>query len=592
MGLLQKACETYECMSRFVGGKEDGREVLAPISHTVTRAGIEITLNQDGKFITARTVDKKEPKIAIPVTEKSAGRSSGLCAHPLCDQLGYLSPVITEKHRLYLEQLADWESSIYTHPKLSPILHYIQGGTILRDLKEAGLIEQENINDKNEKTMVCWVVNGLGEKSGPCWEDRELMECFTRYYDDIRKKDSPDALCMVSGKIEPEAIQHPKGIVSKKGNAKLISDNDNNFTYRGRFVEEWQASTVGYTASQKAHNALRWLVANQGVAFGERTFLCWNPQGYALPEVTGFMSFKKGARPKAAKPTEYRRQLRDALFSWKENLPGDAQAIIAVFDAATVGRLAATYYGELQASDFLERLHDWDESCCWENGILGIQSPALFKIINWAFGTPRNGKMETDPRILAQQMQRLMACRIKDMGLFPLDIERALVEKASHLAHFKKDPREDLLFTACAVIRKYHKDCFKEEWDMSLDKENTNRSYLFGRLLAIAEIVERSTYSKEEERETNAMRMQKAFALRPMSTWRVLDEKLEPYYKRLDYGMRQYCRRIESDIVDKLSPSNSELNHKLDDIYLLGYYHQRAEFYRSKKTEETTTTEN
>jgi CRISPR-associated protein Csd1 len=590
MGLLQKACETYDCMGHLVGAKVSDKEVFAPISHTVTRASIEITLNQDGKFITARAVDKKDPKIAIPVTEKSAGRSSGPCAHPLCDQLGYLSPGIPAKHKLYLEQLLDWESSVYTHPKLTPILHYIQEKTILHDLKETGLIEQENINDKNEKLMVCWVVNGLGDKSGPCWEDRELMECFIQYYNHIRQKNSSNYLCMVSGNMEAAAEQHPKGVVAKKGNAKLISANDStNFTYRGRFTEEWQAATVGYMASQKAHNALRWLVANQGVAFGERTFLCWNPQGYALPEVTGFMSLKKGTRPKAANPTEYRQQLKDALFSWKKDLPNDAKAIIVTFDAATTGRLAVSYYGELLASDFLERLRAWDECCCWENGIYGIQPPALYKIVNWAFGTPRNGKIETDPKILAQQMQRLMACRLNEKNFFVLDIEKALVEKASHLALFEKNPREELLFTACAVIRKYRKDYFKEEWDMSLDKENTNRSYLFGRLLAIAEIVERSTYSKEEERETNAMRMQKAFALRPMATWRMLEEKLEPYYKRLGYSLRQYYRKIAGEIFDKLSPLDADLNHKLDDIYLLGYYHQRAECYRSKKTEETTT---
>lgn len=272
-------------------------------------------------------------------------------------------------------------------------------------------------------------------------------------------------------------------------------------------------------------------------------------------------------------------------------MPNDAQAIIAVFDAATTGRLAVTYYGELLASDFLERLRAWDESCCWENGIFGIQSPALYKIVSWAFGTPRNGKMETDPRILAQQMQRLMVCRLNGKTFFALDIEKALVERASHLVLFEKNPREDLLFTACAVIKKYRKDYFKEEWEMSLDKENTNRSYLFGRLLAIADIVERNTYSKEEERETNALRMQKAFALRPMATWRMLDEKLEPYYKHLKYGLRQYYRQIESEILDKLSPLDTDLNHKLEDIYLLGYYHQRAECYRSKTSEETTTEE-
>lgn len=119
---------------------------------------------------------------------------------------------------------------------------------------------------------------------------------------------------------------------------------------------------------------------------------------------------------------------------------------------------------------------------------------------------------------------------------------------------------------------------------MALDPNNTDRSYLFGRLLAIAEMVERSAYSRDEGRETNAMRLQKAFALRPMSGWRMLEEKLEPYYKQLSPGLRQYYRGLTQEVTDKLSPSDSDLNKKLDDIYLLGYYHQRA--YRKEKSAE------
>ena len=105
---------------------------------------------------------------------------------------------------------------------------------------------------------------------------------------------------------------------------------------------------------------------------------------------------------------------------------------------------------------------------------------------------------------------------------------------------------------------------------MALDQDNTNRSYLFGRLLAIAEMVERSTYSREETRETNAMRMQKTFAMRPLSGWRILAERLEPYYARLAPGLRQYYRKMTETIMDKLSVSESDLNRKLDDIYILG----------------------
>ncbi|MCI8513385.1 MAG: type I-C CRISPR-associated protein Cas8c/Csd1 [Lachnospiraceae bacterium] len=587
MGLLQKACETYDAMEHLAGVEITDRETLAPVSHITTRAQIEITLDADGRFRSARTVDKKEPKILIPATESSAGRTQAPCAHPLCEQLGYLAPVHPEKYRLYVEQLADWDHSEYSHPKLQPILRYVQSGTILQDLARSEILRlnpqgaPENEND--EKLLVRWVVVGLGEDvSGPCWTDRKLMRCFIDYYAS-RPGALPESLCMISGRISPPAAQHPKGISPINGNAKLISANDGSgFTYRGRFDDPSQAATIGYLSSQKAHCALRWLIANQGSIWGDRTFICWNPQGISLPPVTGSMRRRSKQEPRAATPTEYRRQLSEALNVWKEDLPAQAGVVIAAFDAATPGRLALTYYNELQASDFLQRLHDWEESCCWENASFGIQSPSLYHIVNWAFGVQRNQKPETDPRILRQQMQRLISCRVDRMQ-FPLDIERALVQKASQLLLYEETERKNLLFVACAGIRKYHIDHFKEEWNMALDKENTNRSYLFGRLLAIADTVERKTYEENENRETNALRMQKAFALRPLSGWRILEEKLEPYYRRLKPGLRQYFRCLTQEIADKLPASGEDLNRKLDDVYLLGYYHQKA--YRPENTE-------
>lgn len=591
MGLLQKACETYDAMAHRAGlVTQEEKEPLAPVSHIITRAQIEITLNGDGGFVSARAVAKEEPKIIIPVTESSAGRTSAPCAHPLCDQLGYLAPRDAKKHALYLEALTDWAASQHTHPKLLPILNYVRRGTILTDLSDAGVIQlTPEGGPQDEKLLVRWVVVGLGEDlNGPCWQDQTLMKAFIAYSLAKQASASP-VLCMISGETGAPASQHPKGIVAASGNAKLISANDSSgFTYRGRFSEDWQAATVGYHASQKAHNALRWLVANQGVSFGSRTFLCWNPQGEKLPPVTRPMARRGGGGQHAANPSQYRQQLRETLSGWKEHLPPSAGVVIAAFDAATTGRLAVTYYNELMASDFLERLHNWDKFCCWEDHPNGIQSPSLYRIVSWAFGTPRDGKPEIDDRILAQQMQRLTACRV-DQGMFPLDVERALVEKASNLLVYEEENRQKLLFTACAVIRKYHWDHIKEEWGMALDETCADRSYLFGRLLAIAEVVENSAYNDETRRETNALRLQKTFTLRPLATWRVLEEKLEPYYRQLNPGLRQYYRRLTQEIVDKLPATGSSLNQKLDDSYLLGYYHQRA--YRTQRPEKQETEE-
>lgn len=588
MGLLQKAVETYGAMAHRAGQVFEGEnEPLAPISHIMARPQIIITLDQSGNFVAAQVLDKNTPKIIIPATEESAGRTvkAAELPHPLCDYLRYLLPQNQVEYQHYISQLSTWANSSHTHPKLHAVLNYVQGGTILENLRQAGI-------DAEEKAMVCWVVNGLGESlNGPCWTDRTLMNAFIDYYHE-KRTDTPPALCMISGELEMPAGQHPKGIVPISGNAKLISANDSSgFTYRGRFDDAAQAATVGYAASQKAHSVLRWLVANQSVSFGGRTFLCWNPQGIQVPRVTGPMGRRSGTAQRAANPSQYQKQLREALSGWKEDLPQSAGVVIAAFDAATTGRLAVTYYNELLASDFLDRLHDWEASCCWEDGPYGIQSPSLFQIVSWAFGTPRNGKAEMDDRILSQQMQRLVACRV-DKAPFPLDIERALAEKASHLLLYEGENRQKLLFTACAAIRKYHCDHLKEEWDMALDKNCSDRSYLFGRLLAIADAIENNTYTDEDRRETNAIRMQKAFTLRPMTTWSALWDKLRPYNKRLAQskpGLYRYYHSVIDDILNRLSPFDPTLNQKLNDIYLLGYSHQRA--YRTEKSDSQETEE-
>lgn len=579
MGLLQKAVETYESHLNYASQNREGQSRMAPVGHIVTRAELEITLDSEGRFINAAAVDKSEPKIIIPATESSAGRTSAPCAHPLCDQIGYLIPQNDKKFRLYVDQLSAWEASAYTHPKLTAVLNYVKGETILGDLLRCGLVK---VNDKglpeNEKMLVRW--NILGDGTNACWLDDSLFRAFTDYY--TANHTGEMILCMVAGEEKTAADQHPKGIIPINGNAKLISANDSSgFTYRGRFTEEKQAVAIGYEASQKAHNALRWLAQEQGVILGGRTFLCWNPQGRTIIQAhLPFMPAKTIFRP-----SEYKDELRDVLNSRKADLKLSDGVVLAAFDAATTGRLSLTYYNELQAHDFLERLHDWDASCCWPHWKFGIQSPTLRSIIDCAFGIQRDKWMETDDRVLRQQMQRLIACRV-DRALIGADIVKALSDRASRPMAYDHNIWENILFTACAVIRKYRTDRFKEEWNMALEPEKKDRSYQFGRLLAVMEKGERDTYDSSEGREPNAIRLQSIFCQRPMSTADNLEKQLErAYFPRLKPGSRIWYKNLMGQIMGIISEfPQEEWNKPLDNTYLMGYYLQRSALY-TKKTD-------
>ena len=258
MGLFQKACETFDTFQDMIGKQIEGQEPLAPCSHSVIRADLEITIDQDGRFVAARAVDKKEPKIIIPVTEESAKRSStNIAPHPLCDKLKYLASYnesSQKRYQVYIEQLESWINSSCQHPMLLPILLYVRNGTIIADLLSANLLKLNQYGLPNkEDSFICWRIVGIGDNSGATWESRSLFEAFQRYYME-KKSYTVKALCMVSGEAVPLANKHPKGIVSNCGNAKLVSDNDkDNFTFLGRFTEPAQAATIGYEASQKSH---------------------------------------------------------------------------------------------------------------------------------------------------------------------------------------------------------------------------------------------------------------------------------------------------------------------------------------------------
>ena len=600
MGLLQRAVETFDSHIAYASQNRTDAAMMAPVGHIVTRADLEIALDRDGKFISATAVDPSEPKIVIPATEGSAGRTSAPCPHPLCEQVGYQIPQNATKYRLYVEQLSAWAASECGHPKLEAVLNYVRRGTVLSDLVRCGLAKLDaNGMPEKEKQLVRWRI--LGEGVEACWLDQTLFNAFTNYC--TAHHGGKTMLCMLCGEETAIADQHPKGIIPINGNAKLISANDSSgFTYRGRFSEEWQAASIGYEASQKAHNALRWLAEEQGVILGARTFLCWNPQGRKIPAPTN--PLMRTQKP-VFRPSEYRDALRATLLSRKSELKITDGVVIAAFDAATTGRLSLTYYSELQGHDFLQRLHDWDQSCCWPHRHFGIQSPSLRQIVNCTFGTQRTekgiAKLATDDRVLCQQMQRLIACRVERAPI-GADVVKALVNRASRLEIYKTgdagagqraDIREDLLSTACAVIRKHRYDRFKEEWNMSLEPERRDRSYQFGRLLAVMEKVERDTYEAGEARETNAIRMQSIFCQRPMYAANQLEKQLErAYFPRLKPGARIWYKNLIGQIMENISAfPNESWNKPLGENYLMGYYLQRSALYAKKSERETEESE-
>lgn len=188
----------------------------------------------------------------------------------------------------YITGLTAWCNSDYSHPKVQAILNYVKKKTLIKDLiaqkiliigEDGQLANKRSVKkDKNasedifdvtnsnqEKAFVRWIVEAREEIEKRVWRDKTLWDSLAKFYLISKKK---ERICFVTGKEDILTTQHPRYIRAKGDGAKIISSNDTSgFTFRGRFITDDQACGVSLEVTQKAHNALIWLIDRQGKVF-------------------------------------------------------------------------------------------------------------------------------------------------------------------------------------------------------------------------------------------------------------------------------------------------------------------------------------
>lgn len=613
--------QLYKTYENNIGREQQADSQLTPVAHMNANAQIELTLSKEGDFLSAVIIDKKDSTTLLPVTEASAGRAGLTVApHALSDMLPYIAGDYSghcedekqkksakEKFEAYSKNLKKWAESEEAHPKVKSVYSYLSKKVIISDLIKAGLIKvsKEGVFEKNkisgqpyEKVIVRFRIVDENRENR-AWKDSSLIESYTGYY--LKGQQGRKDICYFTGERSTISANHPKGIVASDYGAKLMSANDaQGYTYRGRFQNAEQSYALSYEASQKIHSALTWLVKKQGAFVGsqdKRTFICWSPEGKKTPELFDELGLIADEDEENTE-SSYKRQLQKTLSGYQGQFEKTDSIIVMGLDAATTGRLSVTYYHEQAASDFLERVFYWGKTCNWwylrfdekKRPYYTFQTPAFRRIVECAFGRERGNFIEADDKVLKEHTQRLVKCMLEGQPV-PYDMIHALMLRASTPMAYTRGNRERVLSTACAMIHKYYyeknRERKEEKGEMKLDLENQDRSYLFGRLLAVCEQVERRSYDRGEAREPNAIRLQSAYVNHPMQTWKILDGLLNPYFQKLRPGSREYYRGLISSIVTSFKEEdNMVLNQELKETYLLGYYLQRAELNKKKEEKE------
>ena len=126
---------------------------------------------------------------------------------------------------------------------------------------------------------------------------------------------------------------------------------------------------------------------------------------------------------------------------------------------------------------------------------------------------------------------------------------------------------------------------------MVLNEQCTDRSYLFGRLLAVAEKIERSTFEKDETRVTNAERYMRQFSQTPLRTWELIRNRTQIYLNQLKPSSREFYKNLYSEIDALFEDGCYAAKKPLNGSFLLGYDCQREALRYHKKDDKNVTAE-
>ena len=451
MNWIGELYDLYDKNEKFAGKMEPGQPVLLPLYHTTVAAQLTVTIDEKGNFLYAETVPEEEKSTIIPVTDKSSSRTAGVEPHPLCDNLKYLAgdyadyvsgKDCTRNHTLYMEQLRKWVESPESHPKAEAIYSYLCKNTLMHDLVKSGIltIKEDGMVDEKRKLQIVSQADAFvrfrvetdelpddevwtdqtGRFSPECWKDRTLQQSYINF---CRSQREEEGLSYLTGEYGRISYLQPKKVRNEGDGAKLISSNDEaNFTFKGRFLTKEEAFAIGYEDSQKVHNALKWILRKQGTSYDGMYFVTWESNSGQIPDWLSDSDeicrqaeergiFETAAKERSVQSeaegqdasearsavesekdagrseiAEWEAEINDeeeeteetpetgevgaarfrkAIKGYEKNLSQSSRTVIMALDAATTGRLALMEFKDYHSARYLESLKSWYESCEW-----------------------------------------------------------------------------------------------------------------------------------------------------------------------------------------------------------------------------------
>lgn len=539
--------------------------------------GFLIVLSPDGQFLRFEDCRIGKDHARIYLVKKHVGRSSAAVANYLYDNSAYVlgySEKGNGKEQLYLDTFkAKVESIADTFPENRDVTairtFYHNSREKILDLVSKDIL-WEDIKKNLSKKYSTFSFRIEGDLKIVA-EKRELLQL-----EECNDKAEADDICLVSGKHGPSVETTTATMIpGSQAIAKLVSFQVNSGydSYGKTKCKNAPISEEAEFAYTTALNSMLQKGSRNKFMLGTRTFVFWasnNNEASMETEESLFdlLGFSEEANDDPNAKIMKVRKVFESIYSGLLKTGLDDKFYILGL-APNSARIAVVYWSETTLKDFAEKI------LCHFND-MEIQDTRKDKkpymgIREIISSVTLGGKMsDAIPNLPEAVVKSIFQSLPYPQTLYSACLRRIRAE-------------QKLTITRAAIIKAYlnRQRNNNKKIDIMLDKDNNNQGYLCGRLFAVLDKIQEDANNISSIRE----RYMNAASATPSAVFATILNLSVHHSEKLDEGRRIYFEKIKQEILDKVSANGFPTHLDLQDQgrFFVGYYHQRQDFFTSKK---------
>ena len=537
--------------------------------------GFLIVLSPKGEFLRFEDCRIGKDHARLYLVKKHVGRSSAAVANYLYDNSAYVlgySDKSNGKEQLYFDtfktQIEDIAEAFPDSNEILAVKAFYDNSReeIIQTVSQDSLWEDIKKNLSKKYSTFSFRIEG---DSRIVAEKKEILQ--------LEEKDSSDAtFCLVSGEYGvPVDTTTSTMIPGSQATAKLVAFQVNSGydSYGKSKCGNAPISEEAEFAYTTALNSMLQKGSRNKFMLGTRTFVFWaanNNEASMETEESLFdlLGFSEDANDDPNAKIMKVRKVFESIYSGIMKTGLDDKFYILGL-APNSARIAVVYWSETTLKDFAEKIlkhfsdmeiHDTRKDKKPYMGIREILSSVTL-----------GGKMsDATPNLPEAVVKSIFQGLPYPQTLYSACIRRIRAE-------------QKLTITRAAIIKAYmnRQSNNNKKIDIMLDKDNNNQGYLCGRLFAVLDKIQEDANNISSIRE----RYMNAASATPSAVFATILNLSVHHSEKLDEGRRIYFEKIKQEILDKVSADGFPTHLDLQDQgrFFVGYYHQRQDFFTSKK---------